>query len=105
MGSKSSKSKFEDEYIQGNMVGKGAFASVYRCTWKGDAAKVFAAKVMSKEHLSRKQMRESKDEVDIMKRLDHPNVVRLFAVFETQKKLTLVMEFCSGGQLLKRIVK
>ena len=36
-------------------------------------------------------------EVDIMKRLDHPNIVKLFEVIDTDKTLYLVMEYANGG--------
>merc|ERR1719411_1325377 len=40
----------------------------------------------------------------ILKRLDHPNVVQLFNIFETTKSIHIVMEHCEGGQLYDQIV-
>jgi serine/threonine protein kinase len=37
-------------------------------------------------------------EVAIMKRMDHPNIVKLFEVIETDNTLYLVMEYAAGGQ-------
>lgn len=46
-----------------------------------------------------------KHEIMIMKQLDHPNIVKLYETYEDTETLHLVMEVCSGGPLLRRIVK
>lgn len=43
-------------------------------------------------------------EAQIMRIIDHPNVIQLFEVMETKKNLFLVLEYASGGELLDKIV-
>lgn len=43
-------------------------------------------------------------QVRIMKLLDHPNIVKLFQVIETEKTLYLVMEYASGGEVFDYLV-
>lgn len=43
-------------------------------------------------------------QVRIMKMLDHPNIVKLFQVIETDKTLYLVMEYASGGEVFDYLV-
>lgn len=43
-------------------------------------------------------------QVRIMKMLDHPNIVKLFQVIETEKTLYLVMEYASGGEVFDYLV-
>eukprot|EP00913_Durusdinium_trenchii_P035987 g33670.t1 len=44
-------------------------------------------------------------EIDIMKRLDHPGIIKLYETFEDKRNLYLIMEMCSGGELFDRIVE
>jgi calcium-dependent protein kinase len=43
-------------------------------------------------------------EIDILKNLDHPNILRLYEVFEDKKYIYLVTEFCQGGELFDEII-
>ena len=43
-------------------------------------------------------------QVMIMRQLDHPNIVKLFQVIETEKTLYLVMEYASGGEVFDYLV-
>jgi len=45
---------------------------------------------------------ELRNEINILKTLDHPNIVKPFEVFICKRKLFLVMELCSGGDLYSR---
>lgn len=44
-------------------------------------------------------------EMSILKNLDHPNILKLFEVFEDQQKYQLVTEYCFGGELFDEILK
>lgn len=43
------------------------------------------------------------EEVNILMRLDHPNIVRLYHLYEDKKNYIMVTEYCSGGELFERI--
>uniref|UniRef100_W5KIR5 Inhibitor of nuclear factor kappa B kinase subunit epsilon n=1 Tax=Astyanax mexicanus TaxID=7994 RepID=W5KIR5_ASTMX len=82
-------------------LGQGATANVYKARNK-KKGEVVAVKVFNVASYSRPyevQMRE----FDMLRRLNHVNIVKLFAVEEMHlnpKQKVLVMEFCSGGSLL-----
>ena len=48
---------------------------------------------------------ELKNEVDILSKTDHPNVVKLYEYFDEEYFFHIVTEFCSGGELFDRIAK
>lgn len=44
-------------------------------------------------------------EIHILKLIRHPNIIQLYEIIETPKKLYLIMEYASGGELFDYIVK
>jgi len=43
-----------------------------------------------------------KNEAQLLKQLDHPNIIRIFETFDRKEEMNLVLEFCSGGDLHRR---
>uniref|UniRef100_A0AAQ5Z959 non-specific serine/threonine protein kinase n=1 Tax=Amphiprion ocellaris TaxID=80972 RepID=A0AAQ5Z959_AMPOC len=75
---------------------------------KGNFAKVKLARhILTGREVSSKTLKEQKQlfrEVRIMKTLNHPNIVQLFEVIETEKTLYLIMEYASGGEVFDYLV-
>lgn len=44
-------------------------------------------------------------EIDLLKNLTHPNILRLFEVFEDENNIYLITEYCNGGELFDAIIK
>lgn len=40
-----------------------------------------------------------------MKKLDHPNILRIYEIYQDKKRLFLITELCTGGELFDEIVK
>jgi len=63
-----------------------------------------AIKRLTKEKMSVSARIRLNYEIDILKNLDHPNILRLYEVFEDKKYIYLVTEFCQGGELFDEII-
>lgn len=63
-----------------------------------------AIKIIDKTQLNPGSLQKLFREVRIMKTVDHPNIVKLFQVIETEKTLYLVMEYASGGEVFDYLV-
>jgi len=90
-----------DEYDVGETLGTGHFSKVKLGVHKVTKEQV-AIKIINKPTGSKIAM--LKAEVDILIKCDHPNVVKLYKVYETPQILYLVMEILSGGELFDRII-
>ena len=81
-------------------IGEGGFAKVYKVKEK-ETGEIRAMKEVDKSKIH--DIKYFKTEIKILAMLDHPNILRLFEVIEDSKKFYLIMELCSGGELLSRM--
>ncbi|XP_025028968.1 serine/threonine-protein kinase MARK2-like isoform X2 [Python bivittatus] len=84
-------------------IGKGNFAKV-KLARHVLTGKEVAVKIIDKTQLNSSSLQKLFREVRIMKVLNHPNIVKLFEVIETDKTLYLVMEYASGGEVFDYLV-
>jgi calcium-dependent protein kinase len=92
---------FEHYDMNGPALGEGGFSSVRMGKAKGGSGAHRAIKSMPKKETN---PQEFKIETEIMRTLDHPNIVRLYETYEDAKVYYLVLELCSGGELCDAIV-
>ncbi|XP_046821503.1 serine/threonine-protein kinase MARK2-like isoform X10 [Vespa crabro] len=107
-GRMSSRSRTSEEphigkYKLLKTIGKGNFAKV-KLAKHVPTGKEVAIKIIDKTQLNPGSLQKLFREVRIMKMLDHPNIVKLFQVIETEKTLYLVMEYASGGEVFDYLV-
>uniref|UniRef100_A0A8C4GVE7 MAP/microtubule affinity-regulating kinase 3 n=1 Tax=Dicentrarchus labrax TaxID=13489 RepID=A0A8C4GVE7_DICLA len=84
-------------------IGKGNFAKVKLARHILTGREV-AIKIIDKTQLNPTSLQKLFREVRIMKTLNHPNIVKLFEVIETEKTLYLIMEYASGGEVFDYLV-
>jgi len=94
-----------DAYELGEELGRGAFSIVVKGTNKS-TKEIVAIKIIDKTKASGESDRKRLEtEVKILKQVNHPNIVGLKELFETDKNLYLVMELVTGGELFDKIVE
>lgn len=89
---------FVDFSIKDEVVGQGAFATVKKAVERS-TGKTFAAKIISKRKVMG-NMDGVARELDVLRKLNHPRVVRLKGFYEDEEFYYLLMEFVSGGDLM-----
>mmetsp|Transcript_12594 Transcript_12594/g.18833 ORF Transcript_12594/g.18833 Transcript_12594/m.18833 type:complete len:498 (+) Transcript_12594:73-1566(+) len=89
-------------FQKGRLLGAGMTGAVHIGIHK-DSGERFAIKSINKRKLDPAQLGELKNEVNLLRQLDHPNIVRLYQVYEPQgqNKMYLVMQLLSGKDLGK----
>jgi calcium/calmodulin-dependent protein kinase I len=106
----SSKIKGEiiGHYTVTDTLGSGSFSTVKKA-YDRVTENVYAIKIIDKKKFGAKkeELAMIQTEIEIMRMIEHPNIISLHEVFEdkTTKKIYLVMELVTGGELFDRIVE
>ena len=80
------------------MLGKGTFAEVRVAEHRIAKTKV-AVKIIKKAKMTEKQIERTRNEIETLKLCQHPNIMRLYEIYENADHLYLVLEHLSGGNL------
>ncbi|KAN0085184.1 hypothetical protein V8E54_001651 [Elaphomyces granulatus] len=99
-GSKSSAKDVSElkDYQLGDCLGKGAFGSVYRAL-NFNTGETEAVKQIRLTDLPKSELRVIMLEIDLLKNLDHPNIVKYHGFVKTPETLNIILEYCENGSL------
>ena len=78
-----------DSYKIGKVLGEGAFGEVRLCTSRESGEKR-AVKVLKKDQMDEEETAAMLNEINILKGIDHPNIVKIFEYFEDAKRFYIV---------------
>ena len=94
---------FDENFEVMEQIGKGGFATVYRCKKRGSEEK-YAVKVVDMRPLRLKESfnpAQLQREVDIMRNLRHPNIIEFIGSVQRPDALLMVMEYAPGKELFE----
>ena len=100
-----SKSDPGIDYKKKNFLGEGAFASVY-LVQNRITQSIRAMKIIKKSSTcSEEEEQEIINEINILRAMDHPNILKIFEFYSNQESYSIITEYCSGGELFNEITE
>lgn len=93
---------FFSKYELKDLLGEGAFSQVYKVVERKTGS-IFAAKVIKHKMIysDKRGVLLMKQEIDIMRQLDHPNIIKLYEVHEVNNAIIMILEYAEGSELKK----
>ena len=94
-----------DDLVLSKSLGKGSFGEVF-LTKKVRGTELYATKRMDRAEYSKPENNKRLiNEISILQKIKHPNIVRLIEVKKTKSHIYIVTEFCNGGSLSENLNK
>ena len=93
-------------YVELSDIGEGAYGVVKKVCLKNDPDTIRAMKVIPKENIIEKEDgTKLVDEIEILKNLEHPNIMKIYECFNDKDNVYIISEFCDQGDLLGKMDK
>eukprot|EP00127_Corallochytrium_limacisporum_P002385 Clim_evm26s119 gene=Clim_evmTU26s119 len=94
----SSKGERLQDYILGDCIGKGGFGAVYKAINLQDGT-VVAVKKIHTENIPKSKQAGIMMEIDLLKKLSHPCIVKYLGFVDTERDLNIILEYVENGSL------
>lgn len=92
-------------YSIGKSLGRGAFANVWLAVEKKTGNRLACKCILKSGYLNADGYKNIKNEIEALKTLTHPNIIKLVSLYETNESFCVFMELCEEGTLEELIVK
>lgn len=99
--SSSAQLNLPENYVVRNMIGSGGFAKVYHCIDQDTGRDLAIKQVFFNEHCadSNRELSALRNEISILRKLEHPNIVVYYGSNITDGNFNIFMEYVSGGSM------
>ena len=84
-------------YHKYEKIGEGAYSNVYKA-YHNDLSQIYALKEINIS-VHRKNIDRFREEIFLMNKLEHPNILKLYDTIENENYIYLILEYCDNGDL------
>lgn len=95
-------SPLDKDYNIQKQLGKGAFGKVVQA-FHIPSKEHRAIKIINTRHLNKEDKTKIFQEIKILSKLDHPNIIKIYEYFISSRNIYIVMELLNGGELFDKI--
>jgi calcium-dependent protein kinase len=93
-----------DDYISDKKLGEGSYGAVFRVKNKDTGVYRAMKKFFISNKNDKSKEKELMNEIEMLKKLDHPNIVKVFESYDTKEGYYIITEYCKGGELFDKIM-
>ena len=93
------------KYEELSILGEGTYGLVKKVCLINNKKTIRAMKIISKKNILKGQSNKLFEEIEILRRLEHPNIMKIYEYFIDDKNIYIITEFCDQGDLLGKMKK
>ena len=93
------------KYEELSILGEGAYGQVKKVCLKNNKQTIRAMKIISKQNVIEGELEKLFEEIEILRKLEHPNIMKIYEYFIDENNIYIISEFCDQGDLLGKIKK
>ena len=93
-----------EDYKKVKLLGEGFYATVYSVENK-ITGEIRAMKIINKNqsNYNEEDEKEIINEINVLRKMDHPNILKIFEVYSNRENYSIIIELCLGGELYQEI--
>ncbi len=90
------------KYLKIKDIGKGTYSKIFTVQNKTNF-KVYCCKQILKSKIA--DLPKFKNEINVLSKIEHPNLIKIYEIFEDERHLNIIMENCTGEELFQKIIE